>query len=99
MFGVLSGGASEQAPRSSAAPYPSMKLHFFIFALLTASIPARRRRTGEAHRGAGADSIGRIFDHAVVRREARRDFDDRTQVACDGHRLEKDAVAGVDGRN
>src|ERR1700736_2294320 len=94
MSGVFSGGASEQAPSSSvnAMPDQGSPLALFISILRPAGERAARRRAGEAHLGAIVDSIGRVLNHAVVWRQARGEFDDRTQVALDRHRLGHYAV-------
>ena len=68
-------GAEQQrrAPRRDRE-YALSPFHCCCFAL--AGSRADRRRAGEAHHGAIADSIGRVFDHAVVRREAGGELDD-----------------------
>ena len=38
--------------------------------------------------GATVDSVRRVLDYAVVRRQARRELNDRTEVPFDRHRLE-----------
>src|ERR1700690_44594 len=101
MSGVLRGGVSEQAPSSSvsAAPdqTPSEPLALVIAMFRLAGKRCGRRCTREAHQGAIADSIGRVFDYAVARREARSELDDCTQVPSDGHGLEQHAVVGAHG--
>src|ERR1700683_1413931 len=99
MFGVFNGGASEhaQSTSSSAAPQQSKVLTLFISVRSPSGNHRDRRRTGEAHRGTIADSIGRVFDHAIVRLQARCEFDDRTQIAFDRHWLERYAAVGTHG--
>src|ERR1700722_1399734 len=96
MSGVFSGGASEQAPSMSvsAAPHARTPLILLISILRLAGSPARRRAR-ETHRGAVINSIGRIFDYAVVRREAGGELDDPAQVPFDRHRLHRHAIVGI----
>src|ERR1700694_4799765 len=100
MSGVFSGGASEQAPSSSvsAALDDAMPLTFFIFMIcLAAGERTALRRAGKAHFCPIVDSVGRVLDHAIVRCQARGEFDDRTQVAVDRHGLEQYTVVGIHG--
>src|ERR1700682_3891299 len=100
MSGVFSGGASEQAPSSSvsAAPDAAMPLTFFIFMIrLPAGERTALRRAGKAHLCSIVDSVGRGLDRAIVRCQARGEFDDRAQVAFDRHGLEQYAVVGIHG--
>src|SRR5258707_7186856 len=98
MSWVFSGGASEQAPSSSVSAAPDQRLRLTLFILvrrLAAGERAARRRAGKAHLGTIADSIGRVLDDAIVRCQAGGEFDDRTHVAFDRHRLQHYAVVGV----
>src|SRR5580700_3496421 len=93
MSGVFKGGASEQALRSSSSAATNQGMRF----MRLSRCHSNGCRARNANRGASADSIGRVFDHAVIRRETRGEFNSRAQVAFDRHGLEAYAVVGVHG--
>src|SRR5882724_3376494 len=99
MTGVFRGGAIEQAPSASdtasATPHCAVLLTFFI---AIASISGRSCLS-EAHFGAATNSIGRVYDHTIVRCQAGSELDDRTQVAFDRHWFDQYAVVGTHSRD
>src|SRR6202044_2378266 len=101
MTGVSSGGASEQALSSSvnaAAEATVTSTLFILLALCTCGHRVTHRRSaGETHLGTVTDSIGRIFDHAIVRRQAGGQLDRRSLIALHRYRLEQHAIVGIHG--
>ncbi len=77
---------------ASSAPYPLTS----CFSETVAGLPLG---AGDADLIAVGNAVGRRDDDAVVRRDARRQFDIAAEIAGDGHGLEQHLVVGADGRH